>query len=145
LPGTIFLKWKRRRMAKNSREINMELKIPDKLTFKRNEVTRLTRLDGKVIDFWEKEFGGLKPVVNKLGEKFYTKKDIEIILSIKQMLIGEKRNKEDIKKIINGDSVEPVEKKAVEPAKKEQNNRNTLKLVRKGLQEILTILDKRVK
>ncbi|MCK5058176.1 MAG: MerR family transcriptional regulator [Candidatus Aminicenantes bacterium] len=112
----------------------MELKIPDKLTFKRNEVTRLTRLDGKVIDYWEKEFGGLKPVVNKFGEKFYTKKDVEIILNIKRMLIGEKRNKEDIKKIINEDYAEPVEK--------EKNNRNTLKLVRKGLQEILTILDK---
>ena len=123
----------------------MALKIPDKLTFKRKEVTRLTRLDGRVIDYWEKEFGGLRPVVNKLGEKFYTKKDVEIILNIKQMLIGEKRSKEDIKKIINGDSAEPVEKKAVRAGKKENKNRDTLKLVRKGLHDILTILDKHVK
>jgi len=123
----------------------MELKIPDKLTFKRNEVTKLTRLDGKVIDYWEKEFGGLKPVVNKMGEKFYTKQDVEIILRIKQMLIGEKRSKEEIRKIINGESAESSVKKAGKPGKNEKNKRDTLKMVRKGLHEILTILDKHVK
>lgn len=123
----------------------MDLKIPDKLTFKRKEVIKITRLEGKVIDYWEKEFGGLNPVVNKLGEKFYTKKDIETILKIKQMLIAEKRKKEEIKKAIRDSYGNHVEQKTDNLVKKDKNNLDTLNLIRNGLQEILTILDKHVK
>ena len=122
----------------------MEYQLPDKLTFKRTEVTRITRLDGKVIDYWEKEFGGLTPVVNKLGEKFYTRQDVELILKIKQMMIIEKMEKSRVKKILaetNGgaNSIEnPVEKRI---ETKKINNRH-LEIIRKELQDILTILDK---
>jgi DNA-binding transcriptional MerR regulator len=126
----------------------MDLKIPDKLTFKRKEVIKITRLDGKVLDYWEKEFGGLNPVVNKLGEKFYTKKDVETIVKIKQMLIVEKRDKEEIKKTIGsspGNSAGFAHYKADSINKTDNKNRDTLNLIRKGLQEILTLLNKNVK
>ena len=123
----------------------MNFKIPDRLTFKRNEVKKITRLDGKVIDYWEREFGGVSPVINKLGEKFYTKKDIEIILTIKQMLIGEKKSKDDIKKFIKENVLSPNEQKALNSPKETHIDREKLNLIRKGLQEILTILDKRGK
>lgn len=123
----------------------MNFKIPDRLTFKRNEVKKITRLDGKVIDYWEREFGGVSPVINKLGEKFYTKKDIEIILTIKQMLIGEKKSKDDIKKFIKENVLSPDEQKALNSPKETHIDREKLNLIRKGLQEILTILDKRGK
>lgn len=125
----------------------MDLKIPDKLTFKRNEVIKITRLEGKVIDYWEKEFGGLKPMVNKLGEKFYTKKDVETILEIKQMFIVEKKDKEDIRKAIMESFGDRTEAAISRPGaeKMEKKNLDTLNLIRDGLQEILTILDKNVK
>jgi DNA-binding transcriptional MerR regulator len=123
----------------------MDFKIPDRLTFKRKEVIKITRLDGKVIDYWEKEFGGLYPVINKLGEKFYSRSDVEIIQKIKQMLIGEKKDKEEIKKILNGNSAAPGLRNGSDPQKNKDNNRDTINLIRKGLQEILTILDKHVK
>ena len=123
----------------------MNFKIPDRLTFKGNEVKKITRLDGKVIDYWEKEFGGLNPVINKLGEKFYTKKDIEIILTVKQMLIGEKKSKEEIKKFIKDNFLSPDEQKVANSQKEKALYRDKLNLIRKGLQEILTILDKRGK
>ena len=120
----------------------MEYNLPDKLTFKRIEVTRLTRLDGKVIDFWEKEFGGIVPVVNQMGEKFYTRRDVELILMIKQLMIVEKVDKSKIKKIIaesGGNSVENPLEKGTEGKKPDAGK---LKIIRSGLEEILTILDK---
>ncbi len=122
----------------------MEYQLPDKLTFKRTEVTRITSLDGKVIDYWEKEFGGITPVVNKLGEKFYTRRDVEFILKIKQLMIVEKMEKSRVIEILtetNGgtNSIEnPVEKRI---ETKKINNRH-LEIIRKELQDILTILDK---
>lgn len=120
----------------------MDYKIPDKLTFKRSDVIKITRLDGKVIDFWEKEFGVIKPVVNKIGEKFYTRQDVESILKIKQLMIIEKMEKVRVKKILregNSISIEDSVEKRVENNK---NNADKLKFIKSGLEEILTILDK---
>jgi DNA-binding transcriptional MerR regulator len=120
----------------------MDYQIPDKLTFKRPEVIKITRLDGKVIDFWEKEFGGISPIVNKTGEKFYTRQDIELILKIKQLMIVDKMEKSSIKKMIgekNGDSIENNHDKSVISQKVRSEK---LKMIRTGLEEILTLLDK---
>jgi DNA-binding transcriptional MerR regulator len=121
----------------------MDLKIPDKLTFKRAEVIKFTKLDGKVIDYWEREFGGITPVVNKLGEKFYTKQDVESILKIKQLMIVEKMEKSRIKKIMDQERGGNSIKKPVEKGKESGKiNANKLKNIKTGLEEILTILNK---
>jgi DNA-binding transcriptional MerR regulator len=116
----------------------MDFKIPDKLTFKRKETINITSLDGKVLDYWEKEFGVINPVINKVGEKFYTRRDIEVILKIKQLLIVEKLEKSRIKKIIkNGygnynDNITDSTKLSTDK----------LKTIKTSLKEILTIIDK---
>ncbi|UCH92983.1 MAG: MerR family transcriptional regulator [Candidatus Aminicenantes bacterium] len=122
--------------------------IPDKLTFKRTEVIKLTKLDGKVIDYWQKEFGRFAPTVNQTGEQFYTKKDVELILKIKQWLIVEKIEKSKIKEMLNREPDIPGVN-----SEKINNNRDfgaeiqnipldKLKIIKHHLQEILTILDK---
>jgi DNA-binding transcriptional MerR regulator len=116
----------------------MEYQLPDKLTFKRKEVINLTRLDGRVLDYWEREFTGLKPVVNNIGEKFYSRKDLELILTIKQFLVVQKKDKAEVKTILGQ-----------EPAAAGQNaapavaDNGTLKAIKRELQDILTILSKR--
>ena len=121
----------------------MDYKIPDKLTFKRAEVIKFTKLDGKVIDYWEREFGGITPVVNKLGEKFYTKQDVELILKIKQLMIVEKMEKSRIKKIIDQEDGGNSIKKPVEKGEDTGKiNVDKLKNIKTGLEEILTILNK---
>ncbi len=117
-----------------------EIKIPDKLTFKRKEVTQLAKLDGRVLDYWEKEFAAFAPVVNQSGEKFYSHRDVEVILAVKQWLIQEKRDKAMIKDLLLrrfGDvSGEPPPRGTdpVDPKK--------LQKIRTTLGEILTLLAK---
>ncbi|MCU0276245.1 MAG: MerR family transcriptional regulator [Acidobacteria bacterium] len=117
-----------------------EIKIPDKLTFKRKEVTQLTKLDGRVLDYWEKEFAAFAPVINQSGEKFYSRRDVEVILVIKQWLIQEKRDKGLIKDLLlehfglaaseqTAPTADPVDPKK-------------LQKIRSGLKEILTLLAK---
>lgn len=118
--------------------------IPDRLTFKRKEVIKLAKLDGKVLDFWEREFGGFRMMINTNGDEFYSRQDVETILKIKQWLIVERKSKEDIKKELlvdmgQGEEV-PVEHDLEQiPGTVFQGK---LKIIRKSLQEILTILDK---
>jgi DNA-binding transcriptional MerR regulator len=121
---------------------SMDYRLPDKLTFKRPEVIKITRLDGKVIDFWEKEFGGIAPVVNAAGEKYYTRQDIELILKIKQLMIVEKMEKSNIKKIIAETNVNSIENNREHSVKSHKIKVDKLKIIRTGLEEILTLLDK---
>ncbi len=119
----------------------MITKIPDKLAFKKREVVNITRLDGKVLDYWEKEFEMLNPVINKNGEKFFSRNDIEVIIRIKELLIGEKRDKDEAKNILLSEfgmlnSPDIKEKISDSPSKKR------LTEVKEGLLDILTLLDK---
>ncbi|MDD8012350.1 MAG: MerR family transcriptional regulator [Acidobacteriota bacterium] len=117
-----------------------EIKIPDKLTFKRKEVIQLAKLDGRVLDYWEKEFAAFAPMVNQSGEKFYSRLDVEVILAVKKWLIQEKRDKGLIKDLLrqhftnvaNGTSTQGTD--PVDPGK--------LQKIRSTLREILTLLAK---
>ena len=120
----------------------MDNKIPDKLTFKRAEVIRITKLDGKVIDYWEREFGGIIPVLNKLGEKFYTRQDVELILKIKQLMIIEKMEKSRVKEIIGEGGGRLIEKSVDKEVENKKIDSDKLKNIKSGLKEILTILKK---
>ncbi len=117
-----------------------ENKIPDKLTFKRKEVMQLSKLDGRVLDYWEKEFCAFSPVVNQSGEKFYSRRDVEVILAVKQWLIQEKRDKGLIRDLLLqhfGDLAGSQPAAAAEPVNPEK-----LQKIRRGLKEILTLLAK---
>ena len=116
-----------------------ESKIPDKLTFRRKDVMQLAKLDGRVLDYWEKEFAAFVPVVNKSGDKFYSRRDVEVILAIKQWLIKEKREKGQIKNLLLQHFGDLADGQA---ASQEPPNPEKLRKLRRGLDEILTLLAK---
>jgi len=121
----------------------VERKIPDKLTFRRKEVMQLAKLDGRALDYWEKEFSAFVPVVNQSGEKFYSHRDVEVVFAIKQWLIQEKRDKAQIKDLLLqtfgdlGSGQAAAGSQEAEPV-----NPDKLKKIRRGLKEILTLLAK---
>ena len=136
----------------------MNIHIPDKLAFKQIEVIKLTKLEGRVLDYWQREFGGFTPTVNQTGEKFYSRKDVELILKIKHWMVVERieklKVKEKIKQEFEGEVVNAAnipgsgENKgansgpAVELRQVPRDYRDKLRIIRQNLQEILTILDK---
>ncbi len=122
--------------------MNTDIDLPDKLTFKRKEVIKYTKLDGKVLDYWQREFGGFSPSVNIDGEEFYSKKDIEFIFQLKQWMIVEKINKEKIKEKLNHGYPENADNNKDQPENGIAVNENKIKIIRDSLEEILTILEK---
>jgi DNA-binding transcriptional MerR regulator len=64
--------------------------MTDKLYYKIGEVCELTELKPSILRFWEKEFKQLRPVKSGGGQRFYTKKHLELIELIKQMLYVDK-------------------------------------------------------
>ena len=64
--------------------------IPDKLYFRIGEVSKIVKLQTYVLRFWETEFSRLRPKRTSAGQRLYTRKDIELILKIKNLLYEKK-------------------------------------------------------
>ncbi|MBY0414111.1 MAG: MerR family transcriptional regulator [Bdellovibrionales bacterium] len=66
------------------------IEIPNKSSFKINEVCALTGVKSYVLRFWESEFEEILPIVSSSGQKLYEHRDIEAILLIKKLLFEDK-------------------------------------------------------
>jgi DNA-binding transcriptional MerR regulator len=64
--------------------------IPDKLYFRIGEASRIAGLPTYVLRFWETEFSRMRPKRTSSGQRLYTRKDIELILKIKNLLYEKK-------------------------------------------------------
>jgi DNA-binding transcriptional MerR regulator len=64
--------------------------IPDKFFFKIGEVAKLTELPAHVLRYWETEFPTLQPKKHGNGQRLYRRKDIEVVLEIRELLYGQK-------------------------------------------------------
>ncbi len=64
--------------------------IPEKMYYTIGEVKEITGIEPYVLRFWETEFPSLKPRKNKKGHRTYRKRDIELILKIKELLYENK-------------------------------------------------------
>ena len=60
--------------------------IPNKLFFKIGEVCELAGVEPFVLRFWETEFPTLAPQKSKTGHRVYRRKDVEMVLKIKNLL-----------------------------------------------------------
>jgi DNA-binding transcriptional MerR regulator len=101
----------------------------DRLFYKIGEISSIADLEPYVLRYWESEFPFLKPRKNKTGQRVYTRKDLETILRIKNMLYKEKYTIAGVKKRFGTHS---VRKNAV--------SLETIQSVKKKLKEILEIL-----
>ncbi len=72
--------------------------IPDKTYYKIGEVASLADIKTSVLRYWETEFPFLIPEKSSSGQRLYTKKDIELVLQIKQLLYHEKYTIEGVRK-----------------------------------------------
>lgn len=67
----------------------MDVEIPDKLYFRIGEVSELTGVKPHVLRYWESEFGSFRPVKNRSRQRLYQRKDIELVLRIKDLLYNQ--------------------------------------------------------
>lgn len=82
--------------------------IPDKLYFRIGEVARLTGIQPYILRYWESEFPVLQPKKSGTGQRLYRKRDIEIVLKIKQLLYDQRYTIAGAKRRLQ-DEVEPLD------------------------------------
>ncbi len=90
-----------------------------KLFYRIGEVSRLSGLEQYVLRYWESEFPQLKPNKGKSGQRLYSKKDLDAVLHIKQLLYKDGYTIAGARKKLNSKGDRDALESAVETAKKE--------------------------
>ncbi len=119
-----------------SKDFNRELQSDagarreGKLYFSIGEVSRITDLPAYVLRFWERKFPSLSPSKSRGGHRRYQKKDVELILKIKDLLYKE------------GFTIEGAKKELKKEGKKENRSEDlNLHWLKKEIEEIIRLLD----
>lgn len=121
-----------------------EINFPaDKLYYTIGEVSKITGIKPHVLRYWETEFPKLAPIRTQgkgQGRRKYQKKDIELILRIKELLYNQSFTIEGAKKKLR----EKPDSSAIKEAEvnnKETQLREVLIQVKKELLKIREILE----
>ena len=77
--------------------------IPDKLFFRIGEVSQLVGVEPYVLRYWESEFPGLSPKKSSTGQRMFRRKDVEMLLNIKQLLYDRKFTIEGARKALKSE------------------------------------------
>jgi len=132
-----------------------ELAIPNKLFFRIGEVCELLSLEPYVLRFWEKEFPTLSPTKGANGRRMYRKKDVEMVIAIRNLLYTQGFTIVGAKKVLAAGQIgalpseiprsKTLPKTDSKPAKSSSGEvpPEKLKQVKRELREILTILNRR--
>ncbi len=105
----------------------------DRLFYKIGEISNVVDIEPHVLRYWETEFPFLNPRKNKTGQRIYTRKDMEIVLQIKNLLYKEKYTIAGVRKIFGSNTL-----------RKNSVSMETIQGVKKRLREILDILNRDV-
>jgi len=125
------------------------VEIPTKLYFRIGEVCRLLKLEPYVLRFWESEFPSLSPTKGANGRRMYRKKDVEMVLTIKDLLYERGFTIAGARKVLSsrkGDPAAAIPPVASSPKAQSQTARpapEKLDQVKLELRNILTILNRR--
>ena len=68
----------------------METIIPEKAYFRIGEVSKIVNVEPYVIRYWETEFKTLSPVRTKTAQRLYRKRDVQELLTIKNLLYSQR-------------------------------------------------------
>lgn len=63
--------------------------IPDKNYFRIGEVSKILGVEPYVVRYWESEFKAVKPARTRSDQRLYKRKDVEQLLTIKNLLYKE--------------------------------------------------------
>jgi DNA-binding transcriptional MerR regulator len=119
--------------------------IPDKLFFRIGEVSQLVGVEPYVLRYWESEFPGLSPKKSNTGQRMFRRKDVEMLLNIKELLYNKKFTIEGARKALKSEKLDPGMPKARENAASVQQEElfpvpDPLPTIRKELAAILKLL-----
>jgi DNA-binding transcriptional MerR regulator len=63
--------------------------LPSKLYFRIGEVAELVGVEPHVLRYWEREFRSIRPTKSAKGQRVYSRRDVENLLRVRELLYQE--------------------------------------------------------
>ena len=105
--------------------------------FSIGDVCTLTDLKPHVLRYWESQFKFLHPAKNRSGNRVYQRREIELVMLVKQLLYTEKYTIDGARQKID----EFRKNGGMKPAVRTGLDTETVQMVERDLQEILALLE----
>ncbi len=112
----------------------VDARIPDKQYFRIGEVASIAEVEAYVLRFWETEFSTLKPGKTRTGRRQYSRKDVEHVLRIRDLLYEERFT-------IEGARRQLKRSRTGTPAEVPARVKGTMKRLRNDVQELLQLVE----
>lgn len=105
--------------------------------FSIGEVCELTQLKPHVLRYWESQFKFLSPAKNRSGNRVYQRREIELVLLVKQLLYAEKYTIQGARQKLD----EYRKAGGVRPAARVGLDAETVQLLEQDVRDLLAILE----
>src|ERR1700733_3102697 len=86
--------------------------LPPKLYFRIGEVAGLVGVEPHVLRYWEREFRSIRPTKSAKGQRVYSRRDVENLLRVRDLLYAEGFTIAGAKKRLMRSGVEPTQSHA---------------------------------
>lgn len=116
----------------------------DKLYYRIGEVAGLVGVEPHVLRYWETEFRSIRPQKSASGQRVYSRRDVDTLLRVKELLYGQGFTIAGAKKKLREGGVEPPPPEAVASSEKLLELRTQLVAIRDEAATLLATLSARV-
>ncbi len=114
--------------------------LPDKLYFRIGEVAEIVGVEPHVLRYWETEFRSVKPEKSRKGQRVYSRRDVDVLLKVKDLLYGHRYTIAGAKRKLRTEGFEPVDDS--DPVVREVKRlRETLGSIRQDLTQAIHDID----
>jgi len=110
-----------------------------KVYYSISEVAEITGLEPHVLRYWETEFGMLRPMKNRGGNRAYREKDIKLLFLIKKLLYHDCFTIEGARRQLQQASESYLEQ--LEMGFEEVRTLDLLRSVREDIREVIRLVD----
>ena len=93
-----------------------------------------------MLRYWETEFRSVRPEKSRKGQRIYSRRDVETLIRVKELLYGHRYTIAGAKRKLRTDGVEPLDE--TDPTAREiRTLRSGLELVREEIVQALASFD----
>ena len=114
------------------------LKHPVKLYYRIGEVSEIVGVEPHVLRYWETEFRSIRPQKSRKGQRIYSRRDVEKLITVKDLLYSHGFTIAGARKKLREGGAEPA---APEVAEKRVDSRTRLVELRSEVAAFLAELD----
>jgi len=112
--------------------------VPEKPYFKIGEAARICGVEPYVLRYWETEFRSLRPQKTQSQQRLYRRKDVELLLKIRQLLYAQRFTIEGARARLREMGHEEGSPPPVPPP---EIDRDALRRIKQGLLDLLRLVE----